>query len=258
MQNQFNHLRKIKVVNFRNFILLSLFLIPFFSKANSLQAAAALTTAPRDEKFVAGQALTVEVPLDSSGLIRGGYPIDSAGYVDFPILGRVFVHDKTQEDVEGFLAEKLANYLKDTHLKVTPALRLTMLGYWQRQGMYYVSPHATVWEAARMAGGLGGERTIDEIKVLRGSKETKIPFLDEYSLGRTLASAGVISGDIFMAPVPRDNTGAWYWFKESLSITAQIATIASTVITLYITYELLQDRNNRTTPAQTTTTPVTP
>jgi protein involved in polysaccharide export with SLBB domain len=206
--------------------------------------AASLATAPRNERFKAGEALTVEIPLDSAGLIRGGYPIDTAGYVDFPIVGRVLVHDRSQDEVESYLGEKLANYLKDTHIKVSPAFRLTMLGYWAKQGQYYVPPNTTVWEASLMAGGLGGERTLDDIKVLRGSKETDIPFLDEYSRGRTLLAAGFQSGDIIMVPVPRDNTGAWYWFRESLSITAQIAGIASTLITLYITYELLKEQKN--------------
>ena len=209
------------------------------------RASANLATAPRDGHFHAGEALTVEVPLDSAGLIRGGYPIDSAGYVDFPVIGKVYVHDRTQEEVEGFLSEKLANYLKDTHIKVSPAMRLTMLGYWTRQGQYYVPPNATVWEAAHLAGGLAGERTLSKIKVLRGSKETEIPFLDEYSSGKTLLAAGFRSGDIIVVPVPRDNAGFWYWFRESLNVTAQIASIAGTVITLYITYELLHDQQDR-------------
>ncbi|MDQ3000604.1 MAG: polysaccharide biosynthesis/export family protein [Fibrobacterota bacterium] len=237
MTSSFSKLLEFRVTPWAMPILLAMLTFP------SAQAAS-LVTAPRGERFTAGQALTVEIPLDSAGLIRGGYPIDTAGYVDFPIVGRVLVHGRTQEEVETFLGEKLANYLKDTHVKVSPAFRLTMLGYWAKQGQYYVPPNTTVWEAARMAGGIGGERTLCDIKVLRGSTETDIAFLDEYSQGRTLVQAGFQSGDIIMVPVPRDNTGAWYWFRESLSITAQIAGIASTLITLYITYELLKDQKS--------------
>jgi protein involved in polysaccharide export with SLBB domain len=206
--------------------------------------AAALPTQPREEHFAAGAALTVEIPLDTAGLIRGGYPIDTAGYADLPVVGRVYVHGKTQDEVETYLAERLANYLKDTHLKVSPAMRITMLGHWAKQGQYYVPPNTTVWEAARLAGGLAGERTLDKIKVWRGSRETGIPFLDVYSQGRTLANAGFQSGDIIVVPVPRDNTGAWYWFKETIGVTAQLAGVVTGVITLYITYELLKDSRN--------------
>lgn len=203
--------------------------------------AAALPTAPREEIFNAGEALTVEVPLDSSGVIQGGYPIDSAGYADLPVVGRVLVGGKSQFEVEGYLAERLANYLKDTHIKVTPAWRITLLGHFERQGMYYVPASTTVWETAKLAGGIAGERTIDDIDVLRGESVTGIRFLDAYSKGRTLANAGFKSGDIVVVPVPRDNTGAWYWLKESIGVTAQLASIVTSFLTLYITYELLKE-----------------
>jgi protein involved in polysaccharide export with SLBB domain len=204
--------------------------------------AADLPTAPRSETFTAGAALTIDIPLDTSGVIRGGYPIDSTGYVDLPVVGRVQVAGRTQEDVETYLAERLANYLKDTHVKAAPAWRITLLGHFVRQGQYYVPPDATVWEAVRMAGGIAGERTLDKITVWRGGHEVEIPFLDMYSQGRTLAGAGFKSGDIVVVPVPRDNTGAWYWFKETIGVTAQITGIVTGVLTLYITYLLLHDQ----------------
>jgi polysaccharide biosynthesis/export protein len=206
--------------------------------------AAGLPTAPREERFIAGNALAIEVPLDSAGIIRGGYPIDSAGFADLPIVGRIQVDGRTQEEVETFLSERLSNYLKDTHLKVSPAWRITLLGHFTRQGQYYVPPNTTVWEAVRMAGGIAGERTLGKITVWRGAGEIDIPFLDMYSQGRTLANAGFKSGDIVVVPVPRDNTGAWYWFKETIGVTAQLAGIVSSVITLYITYLVLQNQRD--------------
>ncbi len=216
------------------FVLSVLFALP------PLAGAAALQTQPREETFSAGAALTVEIPLDTAGLIRGGYPIDSSGYADLPVVGRILVDGKTQEEVESYLAERLANYLKDTHIKVSPAMRITMLGHWAKQGQYYVPPTTTVWEAARMAGGIAGERTLGKIKVWRGASETDIPFLDMYSQGRTLANAGFKSGDIIVVPVPRDNTGAWYWVKETIGVTAQLAGVITGFATLYITYEVFQ------------------
>jgi protein involved in polysaccharide export with SLBB domain len=199
--------------------------------------AAALPTAPREERFSAGNALTIEVPLDSAGVIRGGYPIDSAGFADLPIVGRIQVDGRTQEEVETFLSERLANYLKDTHLKVSPAWRITLLGHFAKQGQYYVPPNTTVWETVRLAGGIAGERTLDDITVWRGAGEIPIAFLDMYSQGRTLANAGFKSGDIVVVPVPRDNTGAWYWFKETLGVTAQLAGILSSVLVTYLVIE---------------------
>lgn len=211
----------------------------------ALPWAAALPTMPREETFSAGAALTIEVPLDTAGLIKGGYPIDSAGYADLPVVGRVFVSGKTQDEVETYLAERLANYLKDTHIKVSPAYRITMLGHWARQGQYYVPPNTTVWETARLAGGIAGERTIDDIDVLRGESVTGIRFLEVYSKGSTLVNAGFKSGDIIVVPVPRENTGTWYWIKESIGVTAQLAGVLTGFISLYIGYEVLKSNQNK-------------
>lgn len=218
-----------------------LLLIPLL--ADSARAEG-MPSAPRGQLFQAGHALIVEVPLDTASVIQGGYPIDSAGYVDMPVVGNIYVHGKSQDELEVFLKERLSNYLKDTHIKVSPAMRITMLGYWTKQGQYYVPPNTTVWETALLAGGIGGERTLGKIKVWRGSSQTDIPFLNVYSSGLTLTAAGFRSGDIIVVPVPRDNTGSWYWFKESLTVLAQVATIASTLITLYITYELLDKQSS--------------
>ena len=207
-----------------------------------LPRAAGLPTMPREETFSAGGALTIEVPLDTAGIIKGGYPIDSAGYADLPVVGRVLVDGKTQNDVETYLAERLANYLKDTHIKVAPAFRITMLGHWEKQGQYYVPPNTTVWETARLAGGIAGERTLDDIEVMRGESVTPIRFLDVYSKGSTLANAGFKSGDIIVVPVPRDNTGTWYWIKESLGVTAQLAGVLTGVASVYITYQVFKNQ----------------
>jgi protein involved in polysaccharide export with SLBB domain len=202
--------------------------------------ALALPTAPSEERFVAGEALTLDVPLDTAAFLRGGYPIDSAGYADIPIVGRIYVAGKTRTEVEEYLGGKLSNSLRDTHLRAIPAIRITFLGHFVRQGQYFVSPKATLWDATYLAGGMAGERTLDKLEVMRGEKTLPISFLDEYSGNKTLLASGVRSGDIFMMPVPRDNTGFWYYFRESLTVTAQIATVATTVVTTYLLLEQLR------------------
>ncbi len=202
-----------------------------------------LPTALHDEQFFKGEALLLHATMDTGSIFNGGYPIDSSGYADLPIIGRVEVAGHGRDEVEAFISAKLANYLRDTHIKVTPAIRLTLLGHWMRPGQYYVSPHATLFEAVLPAGGIAGERTLDEILVQRGEINTGIRFLTLYSNLTTIAQSGIRSGDIVIVPVPRDNTGFWYWMNQSISLTAQIATIAGAVLTAYVTYMLIQERN---------------
>jgi protein involved in polysaccharide export with SLBB domain len=205
------------------------------------EAATVASDDPIQERFKAGQALSIKVPLDTGSILKGGYPIDSSGYVEIPVLGRLFVAEKTRGELETYLSEKLSNYLKDTHIQVTPCIRITMLGFWVHQGQYYMSPSTTVWEAVLRAGGIGGERNLDKITVQRGSQVTNIAFLDAYSREITLAKAGIHSGDLVIIPIPRDNTGFWYWFQQSLGVTAQLASVAGGVLSIYLTYTLIQN-----------------
>jgi len=199
----------------------------------------AVPTAPSGEKFVAGEAMLIDVPLDTGAFLGGGYAIDSAGFADLPIVGRIFIAGKTRDEVEEYLGQRLSNYLRDTHLRAIPAIRLTFLGHFTRQGQYYVSPKSTLWEATYQAGGMAGERTLSGLEVLRGEKALPISFLDEYSGNKTLLASGFRSGDIIVMPVPRDNTGFWYYFRESLTITTQIATLVTTAVTTYLLLEQL-------------------
>jgi Polysaccharide biosynthesis/export protein len=210
--------------------------------ADSHAQAAGLPTALHNEIFKAGEALVLEAPADTASFLNSGYAIDSEGYVDLPILGRVLVAGQTREVVQTFLGAKLANYLRDTHVIVRPAIRITLLGYWGRPGQYYISPDATLFEAVRPAGGIAGEQTLGDIHVMRGDAITDISFLNHYSQQSSLAKAGIQSGDIVVVPVPREDVGFWYWFRETLTVTAQIATIAGGFLSIYVTYLLLEDR----------------
>ncbi len=200
--------------------------------------------ADENDLFVAGEALTLKVPLDTASFLNGGYPIDSAGFVELPVLGKFLVAGRYRSEVEGYLGQKFANYLKDTHIEAMPAIRITLLGHFVRQGMYYLNPRATVWDAVYLSGGLAGERTLDRIEILRGTQVTAISFLDEYSKGATFNKAGIRSGDIVVVPVPRDNVGFWYWFRETVTMTAQIAAILTSAMSAYIIYLNLNDNNN--------------
>jgi len=194
--------------------------------------------------FKANEGMMILVPLDTASVLNGSYPIDSAGFVNLPVVGRLFVHDQTSGQVETFLGKRMSQYLRDTHVMATPVVRLAMLGFWQRPGMHYVDPELSVWDACRVVGGPAGEVNIDEWRVMRGSRVLDISLLDEFSKGTTVRNAGIRSGDLFIIPVPNPQSGFWYWFRETLTVTAQITGIVGTTLTAYITYLVLEDRND--------------
>lgn len=193
-------------------------------------------TAERNILLKAGEGMDVRVPLDTAAVINGSYPIDSAGFVNLPIIGPYYVHDRSVQEVQTFLGQKLSSYLRDTHIMVTPVIRLTLLGHWQRPGMHYVNSEMSVWDACRIVGGPAGEQNFFKWKIMRGDKEVPVSLLNEFAKGTSLRKAGIQSGDIFVIPVPDPQSGFWYWFRETLTVTAQIATIGTTALTAYLTW----------------------
>ena len=190
----------------------------------------------RDNTFRAGDGIIVSVPMDTEAVINGSFPIDSSGYADIPVVGRIFVHNKTSKQVEDYISKEMAQYLRDTHVRAKPAIRLLLVGNWQHPGMHYVEANASVWEAAKLAGGPAGEVNVKKWIVMRGSEDLTLPVLDEFSRGTSLRNSGVQSGDIFVIPVPNEHAGFWYWFTQSLSATSQVTSILAAVATVYITY----------------------
>lgn len=197
------------------------------------------------EVFRANEGLILRIPLDTGSVLNGSYPIDSAGYVRLPILGRMFIHGKTEAEVQTYLGQKLSSYLKDINIIAAPAIRIALLGHWQKPGMLYVDAGASVWETCLLVGGPAGEQNLGKWKVMRGSEQVSISLLDEFARGSSLRKAGIRSGDIFVIPSPNPQSGFWYWFRESLTVTAQIAGIVGTTLTVYITYLILERDSDR-------------
>ncbi|HLP42096.1 MAG TPA: hypothetical protein VK465_11355 [Fibrobacteria bacterium] len=194
--------------------------------------------------FKANEGMILKVPLDTASVLNGAYPIDSAGYVTLPVAGRLFVHDKSVDEIASYLGKSMSQYLRDTHVMAIPVVRLTLLGHWQRPGMHYVDPQLSIWDACRLSGGPLTEANIHDWKVMRGSSILPISLLDEYSRGTSLRNAGIRSGDIFVIPTPNPQSGFWYWFRESVTLTAQVAGIVGTTLTAYVTYLIIEDRSN--------------
>ncbi len=196
--------------------------------------------------FKAGETMAVQVPLDTASVLNGYYTVDSMGFVNLPVMGRVYIHNRGVQEIQSMISQKMSSYMRDTHVTVSPVIRLAILGSWKKPGMYYVNPEASVWDACMAAGSPVYERKIYKWKVMRGTAELPIVLADEFSRGTSLRNAGIRSGDIFVIPVPDPNAGFWYWFKESLTATAQVASVAATALTAYLTYRVLEHQVSTT------------
>lgn len=100
-----------------------------------------------------------------------GYTIDSDGYIDFPILGRMHIAGMTRTEIAQFIKNSLirSNELKDPVVTVEfMNLNVSVLGEIARPGRYSITnDYISVLDAISMAGDLtiNGER--GTVKILR-------------------------------------------------------------------------------------------
>lgn len=181
------------------------------------------------EQFLAGELIRIEVPADTGAPFDTVYAIDGEGMADLPIAGRIVVAGKSRQNIEQYLAGIWAPYLKDTHVKATPAIRVSVTGSVRFPGYYYPHPDRTVYDVINMAGGPTLPYDLDEIEHRRAGDAMSDDLAHNISRGQTLREAGIDSGDEIMVPIVKKITWA-----ESIPLVATALTILLNGLTLYI------------------------
>jgi polysaccharide biosynthesis/export protein len=85
-----------------------------------------------------------------------GYFVDQEGFIDFPILGRLDVRQKTLNETKFLLYEKLKIYLKDPVVNIRFLnLKISVLGEVARPGtIRLTNKRVTIFEAIGLAGDM--------------------------------------------------------------------------------------------------------
>lgn len=181
------------------------------------------------EQFLAGEAIRIDVPADTGTLFDTVYAIDGEGMADLPIAGRIVVAGKSRQNIEQYLAGLWAPYLKDTHIKATPAIRVSVTGNVKFPGYYYPHPDQVIYDVINMAGGPILPYDLDEIEHRRAGSSVSDEIAHNISRGQTLREAGVDSGDEIMMPIVKKLTIA-----ETIPLVATSLSILINALTLYI------------------------
>lgn len=192
-------------------------------------AAAGKERAVPPEQFLAGECIRIDIPADTGAFFDTVYAIDGEGMADLPIAGRIVVAGKSRQNIEQYLAGIWTPYLKDTHVKATPAIRVSVTGSVKFPGYYYPHPDQTVYDVINMAGGVTFPYKLDEIEHRRAGDAMSNDLAENISRGQTLREAGIDSGDEIMVPIVKKITWA-----ESIPLVATALTILLNGLTLYI------------------------
>lgn len=122
-----------------------------------------------------------------SGIYLNSYTVNDSGYIEFPLIGKIFANNLTIEQVRKKIQTKVDEYVKNTIVIVKLAnFRISMLGEFLHPGKYVIyQDKINIFEAIAMAGDLTDFAKRNEVLLVRQSEKgvkTHRLNLNDYSL----------------------------------------------------------------------------
>jgi polysaccharide export outer membrane protein len=108
-----------------------------------------------------------------SAIYLNSYTVNDSGYVEFPLIGKVFVTNLTIEQIQKLLQEKVEEYVKNTIVIVKLAnFRVSMMGEFKNPGKYLVyQDKINIFEAISMAGDMTDFAKRNKVLLVRQSEK---------------------------------------------------------------------------------------
>lgn len=100
------------------------------------------------------------------------YTVNEAGYLDFPMIGEVFVRNLDIEEVKDVITEKLKEYLRELVVVVKLVnFNITILGEVARPGLYKIyQTDINIFEALSMSGDMTDFANAQDVAIVRETK----------------------------------------------------------------------------------------
>jgi polysaccharide export outer membrane protein len=153
-----------------------------------------------------GDILAVSVWKEEA--LQGDVLVTPDGAFAFPLVGLVDARNKTVDDLQKLLTERLARYISDP--VVTVAVReirgnkVYVIGQVNKPGEFIVNPRVDVMQALAMAGGTTPFASVGNITVIRrsGTQQEALDFdYNAVAKGKDLKQNFELrSGDIVVVP----------------------------------------------------------
>jgi polysaccharide export outer membrane protein len=130
---------------------------------------------------------SVDSYYSEAGIYLNSYTVNDSGFVEFPLIGKIQVNNKTIEQIQRILQEKVNEYIKNTVVIVKLAnFRISMLGEFKNPGKYVVyQDKINIFEAISMAGDMTDFAKRNNVLLVRQSEKGVKTYrlnLNDYSL----------------------------------------------------------------------------
>ena len=131
--------------------------------------------------------------ITSSNLYLNSYSVDSDGYIDFPIVGRIHVENLTVEQIKDVIQKKVDEYITETLVVVKMVnFTITILGEVHRPGQIKIfQDEINIFEAISQAGDMTDYAKRNKIALVRQTRKgSKVVYLN-------LNEADIISSEYY-------------------------------------------------------------
>jgi polysaccharide export outer membrane protein len=128
-----------------------------------------------------------------AGIYLSSYSVSDEGYIEFPILGKVFIKELTVEQTKNLLQQLVDEYIKEAVVIVKMVnFKITILGEARNPGSITIYQNKiNIFEAIAMAGDLSDFANRNKVTLVRQVKGgSKTYFLD-------LTSSKLLSSDLY-------------------------------------------------------------
>lgn len=127
-----------------------------------------ITTIDKDVSLIFNPAMMGSASLANNN-IEQGYLVDSSGYIGLPVIGKIYVKDKTTPAINDEVAKELDKTIRNAYVSTRLInFRVSVLGDVARPGSYKIaSERASILDALSMAGDLNTSAKRNDVMVIR-------------------------------------------------------------------------------------------
>ena len=140
----------------------------------------------------AGDGVRIEIKDEPK--LSGEFIIDKDGQILLPTIGTVDVASRTFDEVKQELAKSYERELVSPVLRITPLVRVSVIGEVRLPGLFLVDPTEGVGEVLARAGGPAPTANPNRITILNSTGET----VAKFRLGAAPLDTTLNSGDQIM------------------------------------------------------------
>lgn len=195
--------------------------------------------------FIPGDAIKVSVFPDTAMFPSGTYLIDGEGYVDFPIIGYIKITSMSIHDLTELLKKTYMPFIRFPYVVVRPLMRISLFGGFARPGLYYVDPHATLWDAVRLGGTTVRRDGLKRMVWERDHSIIQKDIVPHFQSQQSLYQIGFRSGDQ-LSVTGRSEMTNWESFRTNvLPVFSVVMSVTMSAASIYQTYYFIKETRNR-------------